>query len=107
MSKGMNQSNAPYSLYPLHIYTMIRTLLRTPTLARSAPRAVVAGRSVTTRAPTNSSGTPSTDIAGTLAPGEEVDPQRMSLFPRHGHNDHSCEYSTVGLERIFESHVDI
>jgi hypothetical protein len=63
----------------IHItYTMIRTLLRTPTLARATPRAVVASRSVTTRAPTNSSGTPSTDIAGTLAPGEEVDPQRMS-----------------------------
>jgi hypothetical protein len=63
---------------------MIRTLLRTPTLARATPRTVVAGRSVTTRAPTNSSGTPSTDIAGTLAPGEEIDPQRMSYFPRLG-----------------------
>lgn len=58
---------------------MIRTLLRTPTLARAAPRAVIASRSVTTRAPTNSSGTPSTDIAGTVAPGEEIDPQCMSL----------------------------
>ena len=78
----MNQSNPPYSLYLLYTYTytMIRTLLRTPTLVRATPRAVVAGRSVTTRAPTNSSGTPSTDIAGTLAPGEEVDPQRTSFF---------------------------
>ena len=61
---------------------MIRTLLRPSTLARAAPRTVLAGRSVTTRAPTNSSGTPSTDIAGTVAPGEEIDPQCMSLvFP--------------------------
>jgi hypothetical protein len=68
----------------IHItYTMIRTLLRTPTLARATPRSVVAGRSVTTRAPTNSSGTPSTDIAGTLAPGEEIDPQRMSPCSFH------------------------
>jgi hypothetical protein len=57
---------------------MIRTLLRPSTLARSTPRVVFAGRSVTTRAPTNSSGSPSTEI-GALAPGEEIDPQRMSL----------------------------
>jgi len=60
---------------------MIRTLLRPTTFARAAPRNVLTGRSVTTRAPTNSSGSPTTEISGTLAPGEEVDPQRMSLFP--------------------------
>jgi hypothetical protein len=57
---------------------MIRTLLRPTTLTRSAPRTILAGRSVTTRAPTNSSGGATTEISGTLAPGEEVDPQRMS-----------------------------
>lgn len=60
---------------------MIRTLLRPTTFTRAAPRTVLAGRSVTTRAPTNSSGSPTTEISGTLAPGEEVDPQRTSLFP--------------------------
>jgi hypothetical protein len=46
---------------------MIRTLLRPTTLTRSAPRTILAGRSVTTRAPTNSSGGATTEISGTLA----------------------------------------
>ena len=56
---------------------MIRSLLRPAALPRSLPRALPIARNVTTKAPTTSSGRPSTDIAGTVAPGEEVDPQCM------------------------------
>jgi hypothetical protein len=61
---------------------MFRTLLRPATISRSLPRALPAARSVTTRAPTTSSGQPSTEISSTLAPGEEIDPQRESASPQ-------------------------
>jgi hypothetical protein len=77
---------------------MIRTLLRPATFSRSLPRALPAGRSVTTRAPTTSSGAPTTEISGTLAPGEEIDPQRKSYSKHPRMSDFRLGVSVSSVE---------